>query len=499
LFVAKDAPSSVKSDTIKENQLDDKYYSPCANTFMLTAHILAFKDLPPPQSSQLREQFNQTYSDLTAAMESSETLGYCSQVLREEGVTALFAANISKCFHTFCSEKGNSETEKRVSIMHQSGLEIPGKGTSCEMDISLFYRFIQSDIFKSDALFPFLFFEFTKTKTKSIEEKLPQASLYANYLFRLMKIERQNPWVPLLGVVMSEYEMLFRVYSLSVVGSNWKIAEVNVMRCTVSPENLHRLMHIMLGWTLHCRDFLFCPRVPPFLQHGSNVVEMGGKVFKCYDYTEMSRGFVQLTDRRSPDPYLRLNSTFLDATLELNWNSSSDPNKALQIISYTKIQGSHCPSVVGHITSLVSRMEVLHQSGYVHGDLRFLNVVFSTELNPPKATLIDFDYSGPEGEKRYPPRFNLDIPDGSRHCDAQPGALLNKTHDVAAMQWMCGVLQPKKENLRENWKSRILNLDFADFSQDNLLEELELVNLSDLTSGSKGTGSPPMKLKTRVH
>lgn len=157
-----------------------------------------------------------TLSDLTVAMSGSDPLGYCSQKhLEGEGITSLLTANISKCFSEYCRCMNlSNEIDDRVSIMHQSKLRTTaGKG---DIDISLFYRFLQTDTefvhrgFR--ALFPMLFIEFTKTATKPIQKKLPQAALYANHLFRLMDFDKFFTWVPLLGIVMSENEMLFRLY-----------------------------------------------------------------------------------------------------------------------------------------------------------------------------------------------------------------------------------------------------------------------------------------------
>jgi len=61
----------------------------------------------------------------------------------------------------------------------------------------------------------------------------------------------------------------------------------------------------------------------------------------------------------------------------------------------------------------------------VQGDRRFANVVFSPPAVEPKySTLIDFDNSGKFGERAYPSRFKLNIPDGQRLSGAIAGELL---------------------------------------------------------------------------
>ena len=207
------APSSIKSADIKINQLDDTYYSPCANTFTLKANCLAFETLQKIGSTQLNSLIDITLSDLTAAMTGDDKLGYCSQHLREEGITSLLSSNISKCFTEYCQNLSlDEEIRTRVSIMHQCILNTEaGKG---EMDIAMFYQFHEADVDfvhqPCEALFPLMFIEFTKLST--VDSKLPQAALYANHLFRLMKFDVLRTFVPLIGVVMSDREMLFRLY-----------------------------------------------------------------------------------------------------------------------------------------------------------------------------------------------------------------------------------------------------------------------------------------------
>jgi hypothetical protein len=513
LYVPSISPSSVKSEDIKTNQLDDTYYSPCANSFVMVAHSLAFESLPNIQSHRLIKQIDCTYADLMSAMTGIEPLGYCSQKhLKEEGITALLTANITKCFSEYCRcQKLDIEIDDRVSIMHKSILTTKaGKG---DMDIALFYRFFQTDGhfvhsgFK--ALFPLLFIEFTKTTTKSVDKKLPQSALYANHLFRLMDFEKRRTWVPLLGIIMSEYEMLFRIYSPSVVDNKWKIAEVDVMRCAVSSENLKRLVHIMVGWTVHCTRFLCSPSAATapvalnshlLLRKNSNIVALGNKMFKCFDYRAISeRSDVHLTHRRDPDMYFKSDLTGLERIVD--WTSSNNPEDRLQIISYDIVEGSHSPYYTGHFTQVLRKLHELHAQRVVHGDLHFLNILFSrpSDTAPLASTIIDFDYSGLEGEKIYPPRFNTVIEHGFRHAGAVPGEFLRVEHDIAAVRWMCEQYRPKREDLREEWSSCVAELG------DDLLsiigrlsphefEEIESVALNRVDDvGFKGTGSPDVK------
>ena len=181
----------------------------------------------------------------------------------------------------------------------------------------------------------------------------------------------------------------------------------------------------------------------------------------------------------------------------VKWNSESNPRDSLQIISYDMVPGVHYPSFVGHMILVLRKLAQLHADGIAHGDLRFSNIVFSAPNDAVvKSTIIDFDYSGPVGEKIYLPRFNHDITDGFRHAGARPNEFLRKEHDLAALNWMCMQYHPKGIDRREAWLSCVAALmDDLLAVVDHLvileLEELEPVdNRMVVYPGIKGTGSP---------
>jgi hypothetical protein len=69
-------------------------------------------------------------------------------------------------------------------------------------------------------------------------------------------------------------------------------------------------------------------------------------------------------------------------------------------------------------------MTLLHSAGYVFGDLRDPNIL---KLPDGRAMLVDFDWSGKEGQAFYPMGLNMDIkwPPG-----IGAGTLIRKDHDV---------------------------------------------------------------------
>lgn len=270
------------------------------------------------------------------------------------------------------------------------------------------------------------------------------------------------------------------------------------MRCAVSAENIARLLHIMVGWTVQCQRFLCSPTVvsPPrsinghlVLRKHCNVVMLDNKIFKSFDYREISgRSYVLPAFRRDPLHYDK--SDLAGMNLVVEWASDSNPHDRLQILTYDMVPGVHYPSVVGHMILVMKKTAQLHTQGIVHGDLRFSNIVFSKANDAAVvSTIIDFDYSGPAGEKAYPPQFNHSIADGFRHEHARAYDILRPEHDIAALKWMCAQYRPKKTDLREKWSLCVDELsegipDVVDRLEEYKLEELEPVGTNMVVSAS---------------
>ena len=90
--------------------------------------------------------------------------------------------------------------------------------------------------------------------------------------------------------------------------------------------------------------------------------------------------------------------------------------------------------------SLHNIINEMHSHGYVHGDLRNCNILIGGQkgqlINANRVCLIDFDWSGVEGNARYPGFMNhntVDWPEG-----ASDGAKISKDHDLHIFN----VLQP---------------------------------------------------------
>ena len=91
------------------------------------------------------------------------------------------------------------------------------------------------------------------------------------------------------------------------------------------------------------------------------------------------------------------------------WTQS--PEKQLLVISTPFRKGSHVAQRPRDFLPIIDHLEKLHKAGYVHGDIRAHNTVFS---EGGTGFLIDFDNSGKAGEAVYPKGYNPLLLDGYR-------------------------------------------------------------------------------------
>jgi serine/threonine protein kinase len=78
--------------------------------------------------------------------------------------------------------------------------------------------------------------------------------------------------------------------------------------------------------------------------------------------------------------------------------------------------------ILQQIRAILSKLK---EKNYVHGDFRRCNILVDTGSN--RVFLVDFDWSGIDGEVKYPPLMNSHItwPEG-----ANTGELIRHEHDV---------------------------------------------------------------------
>lgn len=547
------AASSTKPQSLLEKQFDSVLYGPCCNALVLQAHLLLYSPLPTlpdnPLVANFRSSLERAYYGLSTTAKGAPLMDVAGlrglKNLKEEAITSLVAADLAECLKDYCHARADIESSlaRRLRLTHQTTISPPPQTTVPDqrMDIVLFHDFYAREcdwIHKaSDVLFPFCLIEFTKSATKTIQEKLTQVSVYANVIFcRLMQFQKYFAWVPLIGVVMSESEMRFRLYAPTLspaddgVSKHWTIAEMELYRCPVSdPRCLHLLVHVMVEWTIICKKFLCSPEGKrqvvnsvmgfPLQLHGSsNIIEWENKMYKSYDYRPISlKGVVEPCNQRDPAVYFEHGGLSAVETVVEKPYVLHDCNSGLKIIRYDKVQGSHVPTYVGHFVSLVEKVENLHAKGIVHGDLRFANVIFTCQGSSSSSsaaaaaassndeiissTLIDFDYSGKVGVKSYPVGFNIDIgDDGKRHPEVNDNVLLKYQHDWFSLTWMFQQFRPSEAAACEAWDTLLALVQqeenaWADYMDvlvpfyNIALLDVRNINFSVL-QGKDDTGSP---------
>jgi hypothetical protein len=508
LHVPSIAPSQATSEYVKKNQSDPNYYTPCSNDFLLQSHLLAYEDIDVELkvSNDLCTEIQRIHSDINSAFHGEDHgVGYLGQKgLHEEGITALLTSNLQMCFMNYSIHRGNSMV-KQVCIMHQSSIR-DENNTNHAIDIMLCYR-------QDTHLLPLMFFEFTKTSTKTIDGKEPQAAIYANHLMRVLWGKYQHSplalssstssssstfsythALPQMGIIMSENEMLLKLYTKTTINkgsdSEDKIAEKNILRCELNAANLERLLYIMYGWVNYCIEQMNSSKditLKLRSKKESNVIDLGEVIVKSYDYRSISGRKTKI--ERSPQFY---DGRFQNFRYLARWHDAVEPSDSLVIVQYDKVKGTHMPTCVGHLKNLLRELQCLHNECIVHGDIRLSNVIFSIVSNQSddeiKTTLIDFDFSGAHENKTYPSRFNLEIGDGSRHANARSGFCLKYEHDVHSVFWII-----EKYQTIHGQQFDTTNKELADVIGDlSQLDEREVI-VSKVTSEAMDTvesGSP---------
>ena len=106
-------------------------------------------------------------------------------------------------------------------------------------------------------------------------------------------------------------------------------------------------------------------------------------------------------------------------------------DERLSMLRYPYIPNGNChePRNLKHFTGVLRCLKELHRMGYVHGDVRNENIVFTKD----DSFLIDFDLARKENlQSRYPVGYTTTFEE--RHPSAKPHSLLNKEHDVFSIK-----------------------------------------------------------------
>ena len=106
----------------------------------------------------------------------------------------------------------------------------------------------------------------------------------------------------------------------------------------------------------------------------------------------------------------------------------------IKIISYEYIEGKHFPSNSKQVLYLLQFLKKMHNDNDIHGDIRCSNILFCDDAD--KSQLIDFDFSGVEGVKKYPIGYSNKLDDGVRHIDALANRSLKREHDYFSLLYV---------------------------------------------------------------
>lgn len=214
----------------------------------------------------------------------------------------------------------------------------------------------------------------------------------------------------------------------------------------------------------------------PVPDSGSNVHfdEGSGVVTKIFDYRERG-GLVSRRRHEFAVRYISGAHLVLDA-----------PD--LRVLQYNFIPGSHTPTAVSHILSVMTALDTMHRESVVFADLRLSNCVFREDGS---SALIDFDWTGKERVHKYPEGFNADIGDGARHPMALPGSQLRREHDLYALAELMKFFLP--ETGSSDWEKALDLINRNELLEAiRVLEPLRSEKLSPLKPfPATSTGSPP--------
>jgi hypothetical protein len=465
LYTPSVAASSVKSEHIKEEQLDQRIYTPCCNKFVIDALRILYN---PPRRSAFSQEFIDSVTllieDYQACFDCPNSLGYLSQDgLIEDGISAILEADISECFRQLAADNKHD----MLYCHHAQLLDVRGF-----MDISCFARIMENEsevLSNQKCLYPLSFIEITKNNNKTIHGKIAQASVYANGNFRLMKYDECEFWIPLMGMIMSEVALQLRVYFLTQDDKHcWRIAEIPLIEFSFSFSNmlepLVASLHAIHQWNIKMKSILkmkgqdrgeLLNTLLPIPNENVYIDKKERKVYKAYDYRSLvGKRKILTKNRRSPKYYYTnslMQSTIIDIIDFINPKAKNDTFK---LIAYDYIEGNHIPKRTSQLFQILQQLLQLHKENLVFGDLKLSNCIFNNIDDNYQAMLIDFDFTRAVGDI-YPVTFNIDINinDGKRHPDVKPNGTMQVEHDIFALYHICTLFDAENESWTNICKS----------------------------------------------
>lgn len=465
------APSQVEESDVQK-QKDVRTYSPCSSLFLLKCFLWIYQPIESyvEEFTDLHDLVKICFTNFQRALSGSDSFGYCSmKSMVEEGITSIFAANLTTLFIAYKFKK-SKELDRSITIMHQSYNQ--GEKKYGLNDLAIYYQFQSNDnyCFKGyRGLFPMIFMELTKSTTKPLDKKLPQSSLYANYFFRQQIIGKSyTNHIPLLGITYTESNYIIILYSFTIHDQKERISETILATGLINENFLYLIIPLFDNYIQLCCGILKSNSY--LIPHSFNpipnqtIIKLDDFYYKSYDYRQLSnqKHLIPFHERRGYQGY---KFSRLNYQIVLFYQDPENQADSLAIIKYPEIPGNHKPAFVLHFINILEELLLLHSKLIVFGDIRLSNMIFITipnqeELMKPSksyAYLIDFDLVGVEGERIYPSSFNINIGDAIRHPEAVPQNQMKTIHDCYSFASICEYFKIQSQNVIENnrWEEAI--------------------------------------------
>jgi len=250
-------------------------------------------------------------------------------------------------------------------------------------------------------------------------------------------------------------------------GATPELAETTLVRAKGLPT-LHRVLRLLWHFTVHGAELVRTDKaVAPHafmineMSQQSRVLVRDKVVFKEFDHRDKPEG----AWKRDAEP----NTNIPGAEVQF-----LDPEKRLAFLRYPFAPHTASPTL-RHLADVIEHLAKLHSAGRCHGDIRLANIVlcndYTIDVSTPrvrddasmheeqrqilqlvKSHLIDFDMSGEEGKRRYPPNYATELDDTERHPDAQPSALLYRVHDRYSMRWIMQQTTMPESGIQDRWR-----------------------------------------------
>jgi serine/threonine protein kinase len=95
-------------------------------------------------------------------------------------------------------------------------------------------------------------------------------------------------------------------------------------------------------------------------------------------------------------------------------NRSGEQESSILVISIPYLTGFHIAEKPSDFIPVIDHLVALHDSGFVHGDIRGYNILVRGGTDEKSGYLIDFDFGGCKIAAKYPSGYRTELVDGNR-------------------------------------------------------------------------------------